>query len=84
MRTSCVCLVLGLVLLVAWTSEAQPQAPAIPEKCCFNFIDFPIPRNRIVSAVQTSIDCPVKAYLVTTHKGEFCVQPDAPWLKKVL
>ncbi|XP_051545806.1 C-C motif chemokine 22-like [Myxocyprinus asiaticus] len=83
MRTTCVCLVVGLVLLVAWTSEAHPQALTVPLKCCFNFIDFPIPSNKVKHVEQTSQSCPIKAVLVTTERGEFCVKPNAPWLKKI-
>ncbi|XP_051975194.1 C-C motif chemokine 8-like [Xyrauchen texanus] len=83
MRTTCGCLVLGLVLLVAWTSEAQPYALTIPLKCCFNFIDFPIPIINVKLAEKTSRNCPMEAVLVTTQRGEFCVKPNARWLKKI-
>ncbi|XP_016359045.1 C-C motif chemokine 3-like [Sinocyclocheilus anshuiensis] len=81
MRASSLCLVFGLVLLMAWTSEAQPVAPAVPERCCFNFVDFQIPEKKIVSAVQTSSHCPSPAIVVTTPKTEFCVKPEEAWIK---
>ncbi|XP_050958921.1 C-C motif chemokine 4 homolog isoform X2 [Labeo rohita] len=85
MRASTLCLVFGLVLLMTWTSEAAPHAPAVPERCCFNFIGFKIPGNKIVSAEKTGSDCPQAAIVVTTQKGlEFCVKPDEPWIKKVM
>ncbi|CAM4734274.1 unnamed protein product [Leuciscus chuanchicus] len=83
MRASSLCLVFGLVLLMAWTSEAQPHA-AVPTTCCFDFIDFQIPGKRIVSASRTSSHCPVAGVVVTTPKTEFCVKPDEAWIKKFL
>uniref|UniRef100_A0A673JXX9 Chemokine interleukin-8-like domain-containing protein n=1 Tax=Sinocyclocheilus rhinocerous TaxID=307959 RepID=A0A673JXX9_9TELE len=62
MRASSLCLVFGLVLLMAWTSEAQPAAPAVPERCCFNFVDFQIPEKKIVSAVKTK-EAWIKTYM---------------------
>ncbi|KAL1247342.1 hypothetical protein QQF64_022718 [Cirrhinus molitorella] len=85
MRTTSLCLVLGMVLLMAWTSEATTEALAVPKQCCFNFIDFPIPLQRIASAQKTSSGCPVAGIVVTTLKGlEFCVKPDEEWIKKKL
>ncbi|XP_073687427.1 chemokine (C-C motif) ligand 33, duplicate 3 [Garra rufa] len=85
MRASSLCLGLGLVLLMAWTSEAQPGALAVPERCCFNFIDFAIPPNKIVTALKTGSHCPVAGVVVATKKGlEFCVKPDEAWIKKVI
>ncbi|XP_059402198.1 C-C motif chemokine 14-like isoform X2 [Carassius carassius] len=81
MRASSFCLLFGLVLMMAWTSEAQPKAPAVPQNCCFNFIDFKIPTNKIVSAVKTSSRCPVPGIVVTTHRTRFCVKPAEAWIK---
>ncbi|XP_050958507.1 regakine-1-like [Labeo rohita] len=84
MRASTLCLVFGLVLLMTWTSEAT-LAAGVPEKCCFKPIDFEIPPKKIVSAEKTNSICPKSAILVTTQKGlEFCVEPDEPWIKKVM
>ncbi|RXN12695.1 C-C motif chemokine 4-like protein [Labeo rohita] len=87
MRASTLCLVFGLVLLMTWTSEAYTKrfAAAVPESCCFSFIDFQIPGNKIVSAEKTGSDCPQAGIVVTTQKGlEFCVKPDEPWIKTVM
>ncbi|KAG1938254.1 chemokine (C-C motif) ligand 33, duplicate 3 [Pimephales promelas] len=83
MRATSLYLVFGLVLLMAWTSEAQPQA-AVPERCCFDFIDFQIPGKKIMSALRTSSHCPIPGVVVTTPRTEFCVKPDEPWIKKML
>ncbi|XP_077066008.1 chemokine (C-C motif) ligand 33, duplicate 3 [Siphateles boraxobius] len=84
MRASSLCLVFGLVLLMAWTSEAQPHGAAVPERCCFDFIDFQIPGKKIVSAMRTNSHCPVAGVVVTTPRTEFCVNPDEAWIKKYL
>ncbi|XP_026094590.1 C-C motif chemokine 14-like [Carassius auratus] len=81
MRASSMCLVFGLVLMMAWTSEAQPYGPAVPQNCCFNFIDFQIPTAKIVSAVKTNSHCPVPGIVVTTPRTTFCVKPDEAWIK---
>uniref|UniRef100_A0A9J7Y2P7 Chemokine interleukin-8-like domain-containing protein n=1 Tax=Cyprinus carpio carpio TaxID=630221 RepID=A0A9J7Y2P7_CYPCA len=84
MRASSLCLVFGLVLLMAWTPEAQ-LAAAVPERCCFNFVDFQIPTEKIVSALKTDSKCPAPGIVVTTKKPlEFCVKPDEEWVKKVM
>uniref|UniRef100_A0A673FNX1 C-C motif chemokine 4 homolog n=1 Tax=Sinocyclocheilus rhinocerous TaxID=307959 RepID=A0A673FNX1_9TELE len=84
MRASSLCLVFGLVLLMAWTSEAQPVAHAVPESCCFVFVDFQIPAKRIVSALKTGSNCPVAGIVVKTPRTEFCVKPDEAWIQKVM
>uniref|UniRef100_A0A8C2BGY3 Chemokine (C-C motif) ligand 39, duplicate 2 n=1 Tax=Cyprinus carpio TaxID=7962 RepID=A0A8C2BGY3_CYPCA len=84
MRASSLCLVFGLVLLMARTSEAQPHASAVPEKCCFNFIDFQIPTNKIVSALRTGSHCPSPGIVVTTARTEFCVDPAEAWIKSFM
>ncbi|XP_058623673.1 chemokine (C-C motif) ligand 33, duplicate 3 isoform X2 [Onychostoma macrolepis] len=83
MRASSLCLMFGLVLLMAWTSEAQ-LAHAVPESCCFKFIDFQIPASKIKSALKTSSHCPVSGIVVTTPRTEFCVRPDEAWIKPVM
>ncbi|XP_026059228.1 C-C motif chemokine 3-like [Carassius auratus] len=84
MRASSMCLLFGLVLLMALTSEAQPVAAAVPERCCFNFIDFQIPVTKIVTALKTGEQCPSPGIVVTTPRTEFCVNPDEEWIKKVV
>uniref|UniRef100_A0A9J8AF08 Chemokine interleukin-8-like domain-containing protein n=2 Tax=Cyprinus carpio TaxID=7962 RepID=A0A9J8AF08_CYPCA len=84
MRASSLCLVFGLVLLMAWTPEAQPVAAAVPERCCFNFVDFQIPTEKIVSALKTDSKCPAPGIVVTTPRTEFCVNPDEKWIQKVM
>ncbi|XP_051741021.1 chemokine (C-C motif) ligand 33, duplicate 3 isoform X2 [Ctenopharyngodon idella] len=85
MRASSLCMVFGLVLLMAWTSEAQLAAGVIPEMCCFDFIGFQIPDSKVVKAVRTHSSCPAAGVVVTTQKNhKFCVKPDEAWIKKLL
>ncbi|KAI7812149.1 chemokine CCL-C25s [Triplophysa rosa] len=81
MRTT---VILGLVLLGILDCEAQPLGPPIPAVCCFSFIGFQIPANKIKGVVETSPACVNKAVVVTTEKGnKFCVKLDEPWLASI-
>nr|BAF98242.1 chemokine CCL-C25s [Danio rerio] len=64
--------------------QLVPAYPPFPESCCFNFIDFPIPANKIVSAVRTSSRCSSKGIMVTTPRTQFCVKPDEDWIKPIM
>ncbi|KAL6480749.1 hypothetical protein MHYP_G00117820 [Metynnis hypsauchen] len=74
MKMSCVCLVLGLVLLTTISSEAQPRPVRPPDapQCCFTFVTFTIPQKEIIETVKTPSSCPEQGYVITTHKGRFC------------
>ncbi|KAL7862732.1 hypothetical protein SRHO_G00117160 [Serrasalmus rhombeus] len=71
---SCVCLVLGLVLLMAISSDAaaRPIRPPDPPQCCSNFVTFTIPQEEIIDTVKTPSSCPEQGYMITTHKGQYC------------
>ncbi|XP_056596014.1 C-C motif chemokine 24-like [Triplophysa dalaica] len=86
MKTTCVYLLLGLVLMGIWDSEAESPGPPIPAICCFSFIGFSIPANKIKSAVKTNPYCVKEAVVsVTTERGNsFCVKPDEPWLQAII
>ncbi|KAL7862733.1 hypothetical protein SRHO_G00117170 [Serrasalmus rhombeus] len=72
MKMRCVCLVLGLVLLMTISSDAQLHGAGQPDECCFSFSDFKIPPKRIIKVEKTSSDCPKPGYIVTTAKNKFC------------
>ncbi|XP_059402196.1 C-C motif chemokine 4 homolog [Carassius carassius] len=84
MRASSLCLLFGLVLLMAQTSAQSQAAGPIPEECCFNFIDFQIPTAKIVSALKTESHCPVPGIVVTTPRTRFCVDPAEDWIKSFM
>lgn len=84
MRTNSVCLILGLMLMATLNSEANPIQGPVPGLCCFLFIGFPIPVDKIKSAERTSSSCTNKAVVVTTVKDNmFCVKSDEPWLQNI-
>ncbi|KAL7862725.1 hypothetical protein SRHO_G00117090 [Serrasalmus rhombeus] len=71
MKMSCVCLVLGLVLLMTISSDAT-NALGHPVNCCFNFVTFKIPDKEILEVVKTDSSCPNKGFVITTPRGKYC------------
>ncbi|KAL6480761.1 hypothetical protein MHYP_G00117940 [Metynnis hypsauchen] len=74
MKMSCVCLVLGLVLLMTISSDTVPLAisQGHPELCCFNFATNEILDTEITGIVKTHPSCPKSGYVYTTSKGRLC------------
>ncbi|XP_017554304.1 C-C motif chemokine 14-like [Pygocentrus nattereri] len=74
MKMSCVCLVLGLVLLMTVSSNAQPHSiEGHPDNCCFSFVTFEIPDKEILEAVKTHPSCPKTGFVVKTKSmGRLC------------
>ncbi|KAL6480758.1 hypothetical protein MHYP_G00117910 [Metynnis hypsauchen] len=73
MKMSCVCLVLGLVLLMTISSDAGTGAiDAHPDPCCFSFITFKIPDTEVLEVVKTHPGCSKSGYVFTTPRGRFC------------
>ncbi|OXB57636.1 hypothetical protein ASZ78_007031, partial [Callipepla squamata] len=57
----------------------------LPTKCCFTYIQRPVPRNVIASAFTTSSTCRLPAVILVTKKGkEICANPEEPWVQKRL
>ncbi|KAL6480750.1 hypothetical protein MHYP_G00117830 [Metynnis hypsauchen] len=69
MKMSCVCLVLGLVLLMTVCSDAT-QSSGQPQLCCFSFVPFKVPKENIVKVEPTNSNCPKSGYVVTTKKNK--------------
>ncbi|XP_022540061.1 C-C motif chemokine 4 homolog [Astyanax mexicanus] len=65
-------LTLGLVLLIAVSSDAAPLAIQQPEECCFTFVSFTIPKHAVEEIKRLSVHCPKPGYIVTTPKGRMC------------
>ncbi|KAL6480747.1 hypothetical protein MHYP_G00117800 [Metynnis hypsauchen] len=74
MKMSFVCLVLGLVLLITISSDAEPHGAGHPVQCCFSFSDVKIPPRLIIKVEKNPPDCPYPGYIVTTTKYKFCKQ----------
>ncbi|KAI4897683.1 hypothetical protein NFI96_006625, partial [Prochilodus magdalenae] len=62
MKMSWMGLVLGLVLLMAVSSDAGPFGPNQPVNCCFKFDTSKIPESEILEIVKTDSHCPVPGY----------------------
>ncbi|KAL7862723.1 hypothetical protein SRHO_G00117070 [Serrasalmus rhombeus] len=58
MKMSCVCLVMGLVLLMTISSDAAPQALQHPVNRCFDFTTFQSPDTEILEVVKIDSNCP--------------------------
>ncbi|XP_066504603.1 C-C motif chemokine 4 homolog [Hoplias malabaricus] len=70
MKMNCVCLAIGLVLLIAASSDAEPLDPVHPELCCFDFVSMNIPPNEIIKVEKLHARCPKPGYVVTTEAGK--------------
>ncbi|XP_030328304.1 C-C motif chemokine 3-like [Strigops habroptila] len=73
-----------LLLLAVLCCESQAQrAPAVPDKCCFNFQMRRIKRDNIVACYPTSPECPHQAVIFRVRSGkEICTQASRAWVKK--
>ncbi|KAL6480755.1 hypothetical protein MHYP_G00117880 [Metynnis hypsauchen] len=72
MKMRCVCLVLGLVLLMTISSDATNGPNVHPSPCCYNFITFKIPDKEVLRVEKTHSGCPKPGYVITTPRGRFC------------
>ncbi|NWW44049.1 CCL4 protein, partial [Pedionomus torquatus] len=58
-------------------------APAMPDKCCFNFQMRRIKRDNIIACYPTSPECPHHAVIFRVRNGkEICAQASRPWVKR--
>ncbi|NXC75595.1 CCL4 protein, partial [Anhinga anhinga] len=58
-------------------------APAVPDKCCFNFQTRRIKRDNVVSCYPTSPECPHQAVIFRVRSGkEICAQASRGWVKR--
>ncbi|XP_009883440.1 PREDICTED: C-C motif chemokine 13 [Charadrius vociferus] len=76
------CILLLLLAVLCCQSLAQ-RAPAVPEKCCFNFQTRRIKRDNIVTCYPTSPECPHQAVIFRVRSGkEICAQASRAWVKR--
>uniref|UniRef100_A0A8C1ZDV3 Chemokine interleukin-8-like domain-containing protein n=1 Tax=Cyprinus carpio TaxID=7962 RepID=A0A8C1ZDV3_CYPCA len=78
------CVLFLLIFCTKQGTSSGPHHAEVPLRCCFNFIDFQIPTEMIVSAVKIGSHCPAPGIVVTTRRTEFCVRPDEKWIQKVM
>ncbi|XP_063058483.1 monocyte chemotactic protein 1B-like [Engraulis encrasicolus] len=87
MKTACICLALGLVVMMALSSEALIYGvEAAPKDCCFNFVSnrMNMKSKAIVTARRTDAKCPKAAIIVTTAMGrDLCVNPSSKFGKRL-
>ncbi|GAB0198119.1 C-C motif chemokine 4-like [Grus americana] len=80
--TRLVCILLLLLTALCCQSLAQ-RAPAVPDKCCFNFQMKRIKRDNIVDCYLTSPECPHQAVIFRVKSGkEICTQASKAWVKR--
>ncbi|XP_064533922.1 C-C motif chemokine 3-like [Pseudopipra pipra] len=71
-----------LLTTLCWQSLAQ-RAPAMPDKCCFNFQTRRIKRDNVVACYPTSPECPHQAVIFRVRNGkEICTQASRAWVKR--
>ncbi|CAM2100887.1 unnamed protein product [Caretta caretta] len=78
-----------LALVVTWTVEnrveGQPKAPVKCKKLCTKFSSTEIPQKRLKTYRKTEPSCPKAAIIFVTQKNkEFCVDPEASWVKEAV
>ncbi|XP_009643423.1 C-C motif chemokine 4 [Egretta garzetta] len=74
----------ALLLLAALCCQSPAQrAPAVPDKCCFNFQMRRIKRDNVVACYPTSPECPHQAVIFKVKSGkEICAQASRAWVKR--
>ncbi|XP_036423661.1 C-C motif chemokine 3-like 1 [Colossoma macropomum] len=71
-----------LVLLLLCSLQLTSSAPAeLSSDCCTKLTKMKIPLVFVESYWKTSSNCPLKAIVFLTKKGnKICVDPDAVWV----
>ncbi|KAL1007768.1 hypothetical protein UPYG_G00091380 [Umbra pygmaea] len=65
--------------------HAVPLALPSGEICCMDLVKVKIPFRQLVSARRTSNNCPTKAIIFKTKKGnQFCVDRSEPWVPNLM
>ncbi|XP_053361622.1 C-C motif chemokine 5-like [Clarias gariepinus] len=78
MKTSCVFFVLGFVIVMAFSSEAQPFS-VNHDSCCFEFFEGKIPPAHVRQVQVIDSHCPQHGFIVrTTKHHKLCVRKN-PW-----
>ncbi|XP_031447193.1 C-C motif chemokine 3-like [Phasianus colchicus] len=72
-----------LLLTVLCCQSLAQRAPAVPDKCCFNFHTRRIKMDNIVACYATSPQCPHRAVIFKVKNGkEICTPADRMWVKR--
>ncbi|XP_025892755.1 eotaxin-like [Nothoprocta perdicaria] len=82
MKAACAFLLLLLLTALCCRSLAQ-RAPAVPDKCCFNFQTRRIKRDNIAYCYATSPECPHRAVIFRLKNDkEICAQAGRAWVRR--
>ncbi|XP_072241386.1 monocyte chemotactic protein 1B-like [Leuresthes tenuis] len=74
-----------LVLMLAVIALTEGMRGAGPRKCCFNFNNKPVAKDRVSGYVKTSQRCSNAAILLKTVVGrQLCVKPSDQWVKELI
>ncbi|KAM4573666.1 monocyte chemotactic protein 1B-like [Odontesthes bonariensis] len=74
-----------LVLMLAVIALTEGLRGAGPRKCCFNFNNKPVDKERVSGYIKTSQRCSNSAILLKTVAGrQLCVRPSAQWVKELI
>ncbi|XP_034033052.1 monocyte chemotactic protein 1B-like [Thalassophryne amazonica] len=74
-----------VLMLAAAINVTQGMRSVGPKKCCFQFRENPLPKNRVSSYMKTSQSCSNPAVVLETVAGrQLCVRPSAAWVQKII
>ncbi|XP_004704936.3 C-C motif chemokine 22 [Echinops telfairi] len=78
--------VLVLLTVVLQCTEAGPYGANVEDSvCCRDYIRYPLPHRVVKEFFWTSNSCRKPGVvLVTIRNREFCADPKAPWVKRIL
>ncbi|CAJ1057019.1 C-C motif chemokine 4-like [Xyrichtys novacula] len=79
------CFTLGLLLLIACSFAAIPEAvlSTAPGQCCFKFSDRNIPKRLVMSIIKTHSSCENKAFIVQIEGKQICFKQTSKWANHV-
>ncbi|XP_051976152.1 C-C motif chemokine 5-like [Xyrauchen texanus] len=82
MTTSRFCIFSTVVVLLAAITLSEGLRIGA-KKCCYTFMDRPLPAKHVVEYSMTSQQCPTEAVLFKTVKGRLvCARPTDSWVQE--
>ncbi|XP_067258284.1 C-C motif chemokine 36.1 [Chanodichthys erythropterus] len=85
MRQYCLCLFIGLLAVAFLQFGVLANHANTPGECCFKYYARKIPIAKIISYMETSMDCSKRGVILVTQKGlRICVNPELSWVKSTI
>ncbi|XP_067295010.1 C-C motif chemokine 36.1 [Pseudorasbora parva] len=85
MRHYCLFLFIGILAVAFLQSGVLANNANMPTECCFTHYARKIPITKIISYIETRVDCNKQGVIFITQKGfRICVNPDMSWVKSAL